>query len=73
MQEIPPKVNEVEMEFLVKLDAELEKVESFYLDREKEAKEMYEAPVSYKCCGFTSDMSHQAQRTRATTSRTQGP
>jgi len=40
MQEIHPKVNEVEMEFLVKLDSELEKVDSFYLDREKEVKEM---------------------------------
>jgi len=43
MQEIHPKVNDVEMEFLVKLDAELEKVDSFYLDREKEVKEMYGA------------------------------
>ncbi|KAF9652631.1 hypothetical protein BDM02DRAFT_3108683 [Thelephora ganbajun] len=41
MQELHPKVNEVEMEFLVKLDSELEKVDSFYLDREREVKEMY--------------------------------
>lgn len=41
MQEIHPKVNEVEIEFLVKLDSELEKVDSFYLDREREVKEMY--------------------------------
>ncbi|KAF9787898.1 SPX domain-containing protein [Thelephora terrestris] len=40
MQELPPKVSEAEMEFLVKLDAELEKVDTFYLDREKEVKEM---------------------------------
>ena len=40
MCELPPKVNEAEMEFLVKLDAELDKVNSFYLDREKEAKDM---------------------------------
>jgi SPX domain protein involved in polyphosphate accumulation len=40
MQELPPKVSEAEMEFLVKLDAELEKVDTFYLLREKEVKEM---------------------------------
>lgn len=40
MHDLPPKVNEVEMEFLLKLDAELEKVDGFYLDREKEVKEM---------------------------------
>jgi len=45
MQKIHPKVNEVEMEFLVKLDSELEKVDIFYLDREKEVKEM--CAVSY--------------------------
>lgn len=43
MQEIHPKINDVEMEFIVKLDAELEKVDSFYLGREKEVKEMYGA------------------------------
>ena len=41
MQETHPKLNEVEVEFLVKLDAQLEKVDSFYLEREKEVKEMY--------------------------------
>lgn len=41
MHEISPKFNEVEMEFIVKLDEELEKVDSFYLEREKEVKEMY--------------------------------
>jgi hypothetical protein len=40
LQEIHPKVNDLEMEFLVKLDVELEKVDSFYLDREKEVKDM---------------------------------
>lgn len=39
MQELPPKVNEAEMEFLVKLDQELEKVDQFYLAREKEVKD----------------------------------
>ena len=39
MNELPPKVNEVEMDFLVKLDEELDKVDSFYLDREKEVKD----------------------------------
>lgn len=43
MQELPPKFNEAEIEFLVKLDSELEKVDIFYLDREKEVKERYEA------------------------------
>ena len=42
MHEMYPKVNEAEIEFLVKLDAELEKVDSFYLKREKEVKEMCE-------------------------------
>jgi len=41
--EVHPKVNEVELDFLLKLDSELEKVEGFYLDREKEVKTMYEA------------------------------
>jgi hypothetical protein len=40
MRELPPKFNEAEMEFLVRLDSELEKVNNFYLDREKEVKEM---------------------------------
>lgn len=44
MQELPPKFNEAEIEFLVKLDSELEKVDIFYLDREKEVKERYEEP-----------------------------
>ena len=43
MHELPPKVNEAEMEFIVKLDEELEKVDSFYLDREKEVKDRWEA------------------------------
>ena len=41
--EIHSKVNEIELDFLLKLDLELEKVESFYLDREKEVKTRYEA------------------------------
>jgi SPX domain protein involved in polyphosphate accumulation len=44
MHELPPKVNEVEMEFLVKLDEELDKVDSFYLDREKEVNDRWETP-----------------------------
>ena len=44
MHELPPKVNEAEMEFLAKLDRELDKVDSFYLDREKEVKDRWEAP-----------------------------
>ena len=43
MHEIQPKVNEAELEFLMKLDLELEKIENFYMDREKEVKKMYEA------------------------------
>jgi len=42
-QEVYPKVNEAELDFLLKLDLELEKVELFYLNREKEVKAMYEA------------------------------
>lgn len=42
MHEIAPKFNEIEMEFVVKLDEELEKVDSFYLEHEKQVKEMYE-------------------------------
>ena len=41
--EVHPKVNEAELDFLLKLDSELEKVEGFYLDREKEVKTRYEA------------------------------
>jgi SPX domain protein involved in polyphosphate accumulation len=44
MHELTPKVNEAEMEFLVKLDEELDKVDSFYLDREKEVKDRFETP-----------------------------
>lgn len=43
MHELPLKVNEVEMVFLVKLDEELDKVDSFYLEREKEVKNRWEA------------------------------
>jgi len=42
-QEVYPKVNEVELDFLLKLDLQLEKVEGFYMDREKEVKTRYEA------------------------------
>ena len=51
MQEMHPKLNEVEVEFLVKLDVELEKVDSFYLDREKEVKDMYGAPYHIQTPG----------------------
>ena len=41
MHEPPPsKFSEAEIEFLRKLDGELEKVDAFYLEREKEVKEM---------------------------------
>lgn len=52
MHEIPSKFNEVEIEFIVKLDAELEKVDSFYLDREKEVKEMCEASCHIRTLDF---------------------
>ena len=41
--EVYSKVNEAELDFLLKLDSEVEKVESFYLDREKEVKTRYES------------------------------
>ena len=45
MQEVlpKPKVSELELEFLMKLDMELDKVERFYMEREIEVKKMYEA------------------------------
>jgi len=42
INDMHPKLNEAELEFLAKLDLELAKVECFYLDREKEVKERYE-------------------------------
>jgi len=44
MQETHPKLNGVGVEFLAKLDAQLEKVDNFYLEREKEVKDMYDTP-----------------------------
>jgi len=41
-QEVHPKVNAAELDFLLRLDLELDKVESFYLEREKEVKTMCE-------------------------------
>lgn len=39
-ERLPSKFSEAEIEFLRKLDRELEKVDTFYLEREKEVKEM---------------------------------
>ena len=41
--DVHSKVNETELDFILKLDLELDKVERFYLEREKEVKTMYEA------------------------------
>ena len=51
----PNSTHQEESQFFTKLDSEVEKVEAFYLDREKEAKEMYDLHIASRCWGFTSD------------------
>ena len=41
MNELPPRVNQAEVEFLAKLDEALERVDRFYLNREKEVQDRW--------------------------------
>lgn len=52
MHELRQTLCEDELQFFAKLESELEKVEAFYLDREGEVKEMYDAPHRIQMSGF---------------------
>jgi hypothetical protein len=52
----PNSTHQEESQFFTKLDLEVEKVEAFYLDREKEVKEMYDLHIASRYRGFTSDI-----------------